>query len=105
MRLLFLVVVPLVLLGCPKHAPNPAQGDEELLARYAARLEEVDSRFRMATGCPDRCQAAQEGCELARNICDVSARLPERADVQKRCAGAQEACARYNEGCSACQGR
>ena len=98
-----LLLLALPLLGCPKRAPDPERGDDILMDQYAARLEEVESRARLAQGCPRICHVARDGCELTRNICDVSARHVDRADMQRRCSGAQERCAHFNDTCAGCQ--
>jgi hypothetical protein len=100
-----LTLLALLFLGCPKNVPTPTEGDDALVDRYTAQLEEVKGRAQLAQGCPDRCGAARDGCELARQLCDLSARDTTRTDLSRRCTGAQETCARLNDGCAGCQGR
>lgn len=99
------LLLALLLFGCPKAAPATVAGsDDDLLDTYSSRLEELKARVGASDlSCDDRCKVALEGCELARQICDISARNPDRADVQRRCAGAQEDCSHFNDGCARCK--
>ena len=93
----------LALMACARRVETSVAGtDEEMLDRYTARLEELSVRSHaQSVSCNELCAINQEGCDLARKICDIAARQPER--LGGRCASAQEECARFGDACVSCR--
>src|SRR5687767_6105751 len=107
MRAASLALLTLVLVGCPKQMDTRVAGsDDEQLATYEARLEELRSRASTRDlSCEDECTLARETCEVAEDHCEVVSRNPERTDLPKRCARARESCAERTDRCARCQSR
>jgi hypothetical protein len=93
----------LALFACVRRGETHVAGsDEELLDRYATRLEELGVRLQAGSPpCAEICSINQEGCDLARKICDIAERQPDR--LGGRCASAQEECARFGDACISCR--
>lgn len=91
-----------VLLACPKSTSvtTLAGTDDERMDAISAQLEEFHTRADLK--CPDWCSLRPRVCDLSRSACEISGRLPDRADFQKRCLATSEECARFSDGCSAC---
>jgi hypothetical protein len=102
-------VVPLALLSsftlftCAKRAPPSVAGsDEEMLDRYAARLEELRVKLQAENpGCAEKCSMTREVCDLSMKICEIAERQPER--LQARCVSAREECASFGDACTSCR--
>ncbi|HEX8823297.1 MAG TPA: hypothetical protein VF794_25440 [Archangium sp.] len=107
MRAASLALLTLVLVGCPKQVDTRVAGsDDEQLATYEARLEELRSRASMRDlACEDECSLGRETCEVAEDLCEVVSRNQDRPDLPRRCAKAREACAEGTDGCARCQSR
>jgi hypothetical protein len=91
------------LFGCVRRAEtNVAGSDEEMIDRYTTRLEELVVRLQAEhPECAEVCSMNQEGCDLARKICEIAARQPDR--LEGRCAFAQEECAKLGDACISCR--
>jgi hypothetical protein len=80
MRMLRLVLLPLVLVGCLKQVEGRVAGsDDDQLAAYEAKLEEL--RARGAAGepsCAEQCDVATQTCGVAEHLCAVVERHPDR---------------------------
>jgi methylaspartate ammonia-lyase len=108
MRAASLALLTLVLVGCPKQVDTTrvAGSDDEQLATYEARLEELRSRGAGGeTSCEERCTQATQTCEVAEDFCELVARHPDRGDLTRRCVQAQESCAETTDGCTRCRAR
>ena len=91
MRATLLALLTLVLMGCPKQVDTRVAGtDDEQLAGYEARLEELRSRASTGdTSCEEGCTLTRETCVVAENLCAVVGRHEDRTDLPSRCAKAQ----------------
>lgn len=107
MRTASLVLLTVVLMGCPKKVDTRAAGsNDDQLATYEARLEELRSRGTVGDlSCPDRCGLATQTCDVSESLCGVVAQHPDRTDLPQRCTRARESCAESMESCTRCQTR
>jgi hypothetical protein len=108
MRTTLLALLTLVLMGCPKQVDNTrvAGTDDEQLASYEARLEELRSRASTRdTSCEEGCTLTREMCVVAEDLCAVVGRHEDRPDLPSRCAKARESCAEGTDNCTRCRSR
>jgi hypothetical protein len=107
MRAASLVLLTVVLVGCPKQVDTRVAGsNDDQLAAYEARLEELRSRGTAGDlACPDRCTLATQTCEVSENLCSVVTHHPDRTDLPQRCTRARESCAESTESCTRCRTR
>jgi hypothetical protein len=107
MRVASLALLTVVLVGCPKQVDTRVAGsNDDQLATYEARLEELRSRGTAGDlSCSDRCSLATQTCEVSRNLCAVVEHHPDRRDLPQRCTRAQESCAEGTESCTRCRTR
>lgn len=104
MRAPCLVLLTLVLAGCPKHVERVAGTDDSRIDAAAARLEELRLREQAEDlACPDRCDVATGTCEVAEELCALVEANPDRTDLPPRCTQAREQCAQANGGCARCR--
>src|SRR4051794_6246865 len=106
MRTPCLVLLALMLAGCPKHVDRVAGTEDSRMDDATARLEEL----RLQTGseslsCPDRCAAARQTCTVSEELCQWVDAQPDRTDLPPRCVQAREQCAQANASCTQCQDR
>jgi hypothetical protein len=107
MRTLRLVLLPLVLVGCLKQVEGRVAGsDDEQLAAYEAKLEELRARGTAGEpSCAEQCDVATQTCGVAEHLCAVVERHPDRTDLPSRCVQARESCATGTERCTSCRTR
>jgi len=106
MRMLRLVLLPLVLVGCLKQVEGRVAGsDDEQLAAYEAKLEELRARGAGEPSCAEQCDVATQTCGVAEHLCAVVERHPDRTDLPSRCVQARESCATGTERCTSCRTR
>jgi hypothetical protein len=107
MRATMLALLTLVLVGCPKQVDTRVAGtDDDQLALYEAKLEELRSRASARdTSCEEGCTLTRETCEVAENLCAVVSRNEDRADLPRRCTRARESCAEGTDSCTRCRAR
>ncbi|HSP80812.1 MAG TPA: hypothetical protein VLQ93_19955 [Myxococcaceae bacterium] len=107
MRTASLVLLTVLLAGCPRRGDTRVAGsDDAQLAAYEATLEEL--RARRTTGgvsCTGRCDLATRTCGVAEELCAVVERNPERGDLPRRCVEAREKCAEATDDCTRCRAR
>lgn len=84
----------------PKEVARTSTDDEKEIHELGARVEELTAlaEARELYLMPP-CAATWEGCELARRLCEIAARHPERADMQNHCAIARDDCTRMDDLC------
>jgi hypothetical protein len=107
MRAANLVLLTLILMGCPKQVDGRVAGsDDDQLTTYEARLEELRSRGSAGDlSCWDQCTLSTQTCGVAEDLCGVVERHPDRTDLPRRCARARESCAETTDGCTRCRTR
>jgi len=108
MRATLLALLTLVLMGCPKQVDNTrvAGTDDEVLALYEARLEELRSRASTrGISCEEGCTLTQQTCAVAEELCAVVSQHEDRPDLPSRCAQARESCAEGTDNCTRCRTR
>ena len=108
MRAASLVLLTVALVGCPKQVDTSrvAGSDDDQIAAYEARLEEL--RARGSTGeasCSDQCSLSRQTCRVSEDLCNVVSRHPDRTDLPRRCAQARESCAGTTDNCTRCRTR
>ena len=103
-KILALVFFGVALVGCPKRTATTVSGtDEEMLDRYASRLEELRVSVQAESpSCDDVCSMRSEVCDIAQKVCEIAQRNPDRGT--ERCVAANEDCARFNDSCASCSG-
>ncbi len=104
MRAPCLVLLALVLAGCPKQVERVAGSDDSQIDAAAARLEELRVREQSeGLSCQDRCDVATQACALSDELCALVEANPARDDLPPRCVQSREQCAQANTGCTRCQ--
>ncbi|MDC0708924.1 hypothetical protein POL68_10640 [Stigmatella sp. ncwal1] len=98
-----LLLVTLMLAGCPKRMERVAGTDDARIDAAEARLEELRLRAHEdEASCPSRCDASSEMCELADALCSWVESTPDRTDLPPRCVQAREQCAQATSRCTRC---
>jgi hypothetical protein len=104
MRAPCLILLALVLTGCPKQVERVAGSDDSQIDAATARLEELRLQAQSETiSCPQRCGVAKQTCEVTEELCGLVETHPDRTDLPPRCVQAREQCAQANDGCSRCR--
>ncbi len=101
---LALLALSVLCLACPKRVDtNVAGSDDASLDQLTAQLEELRARVQaQEPQCKDWCSMKGEVTDLAKRLCDLSARNPDRTDMQQKCVSGQEEQARATDGCAPC---
>ncbi|MFL5344342.1 MAG: hypothetical protein ACJ8AT_06095 [Hyalangium sp.] len=104
MRAPCLVLLALVLAGCPKQVDRVAGSEDSRIDDTTAQLEELRLKTESESlSCLDRCAAARQTCELTEELCKLVESQPDRTDLPPRCVQAREQCAQANAGCTRCR--
>lgn len=102
-----MALLTLLLAGCPRQVePRVAGTDDDQIASYEARLEELRSRGSTGEpGCEDLCTLSRQICGVAENLCSLVADHPDRTDLPAHCTQARESCAEKTGTCDRCKAR
>ncbi len=98
------VLLALVLTGCPKQVERVAGTDDSQIDAAMARLEELRLKERSETlSCLERCDVSRQTCALAEELCGLVEANPDRTDLPPRCTEGREQCAQASGGCNRCR--